>query len=416
MNFLQLKKTRQTLRAALAPLLLFALAPADAAVIQAEDYNAFYDTTPGNTGGAYRSDDVDIEATQDSGGGFNVGWTETGEWLAYNNVNIPTSGNYTIRFRVASQGGGTLSNDLNGGSIVLGSLNVPDTGGWQNWQTISHTVHIDAGTYSLGVYATTGNWNLNWIEVVGAGGGGGQNLVWSDEFDSLNLANWSFETGGGGWGNNELQYYTGGQNASIQYDGQAASNVLVIEARQEGGHNCWYGACQYTSTRMITAGKREFQYGRVEARIKLPQTQGIWPAFWMLGNDIFSGTGWPNSGEIDIMEHVGYEPTLTHGALHGPGYSGNTPITGTYNVGQSVDANYHVYAVEWDSNGIRWFVDGNQFYSATRAQVEQYGNWVYDHPFFILLNVAVGGNWPGSPDGSSSFPQRMYVDYVRVYQ
>ncbi|WP_250464080.1 family 16 glycosylhydrolase [Microbulbifer litoralis] len=416
MNFLQLKKTRQTLRAALAPLLLFALAPANAAVIQAEDYNAFYDTTPGNTGGAYRSDDVDIEATQDSGGGFNVGWTETGEWLAYNNVNIPTSGNYTIRFRVASQGGGTLSNDLNGGSIVLGSLNVPDTGGWQNWQTISHTVHIDAGTYSLGVYATTGNWNLNWIEVVGAGGGGGQNLVWSDEFDSLNLANWSFETGGGGWGNNELQYYTGGQNASIQYDGQAASNVLVIEARQEGGHNCWYGACQYTSTRMITAGKREFQYGRVEARIKLPQTQGIWPAFWMLGNDIFSGTGWPNSGEIDIMEHVGYEPTLTHGALHGPGYSGNTPITGTYNVGQSVDANYHVYAVEWDSNGIRWFVDGNQFYSATRAQVEQYGNWVYDHPFFILLNVAVGGNWPGSPDGSSSFPQRMYVDYVRVYQ
>lgn len=419
MKFSQLKDNQRLLKVASALLLLCALSPARAEVIQAEDYNAFSDTTPGNTGGAYRNDDVDIEATQDSGGGFNVGWTETGEWLAYNNVNIPASGNYTIRFRVASQGGGTLSNDLNGGAIVLGSLDIPDTGGWQNWQTISHTVHIDAGNYSLGVYAVTGNWNLNWIEVVSADGGddgNGQNLVWNDEFDSLDLGNWSFETGGGGWGNNELQYYTGGQNASIQYDGQANSNVLVIEARQEGGHDCWYGACQYTSTRMITSGKREFQYGRIEARIKLPQTQGIWPAFWMLGNDVFSGTGWPDSGEIDIMEHVGYEPTLTHGALHGPGYSGNTPITGTHDVGESVDANYHVYAVEWDSNGVRWFVDGNQFYSATRAQVEQYGNWVYDHPFFILLNVAVGGDWPGSPDGSSSFPQRMYVDYVRVYQ
>lgn len=391
---------------------------AQAQVFQAEDYSAFYDTTPGNTGGAYRSDDVDIEATSDNGGGHNVGWIVAGEWLAYNNLSIPSSGDYTIRFRVASDVGGTLSNDLNGGAIVLGSLNIPNTGGWQNWQTISHTVHIDAGTYDLGVYAVTGDWNLNWIEVVPAGdtGNPGGNLVWSDEFNNIDTNSWTFETGGGGWGNSELQYYTNGQNASIQYDGQAGSNVLVIEARREGGHSCWYGACEYTSTRMITSGKREFQYGRVEARIKLPQTQGIWPAFWMLGNDVFSGTGWPGSGEIDIMEHVGYEPTLTHGALHGPGYSGNTPITGTHNVGEYVDANYHVYAIEWDSNGISWYVDGNNFYNASRAQVEQYGNWVYDHPFFILLNVAVGGNWPGSPDGSSIFPQRMYVDYVRVYQ
>lgn len=394
--------------------LVFAFAGARAAVFQAEDYNAFYDTTPGNSGGAYRSDDVDIEATRDSGGGYNVGWVVAGEWLAFNNLDIPTSGNYTVRFRVASPNGGTLSNDLNGGSIVLGSLNVPDTGGWQNWQTISHTVHIDAGTYNLGVYATTGDWNLNWIEVVPADAPG--NLVWSDEFDSINPNHWTFETGGEGWGNSELQYYTNGQNASIQYDGQAGSNVLVIEARREGGHNCWYGACEYTSTRMISAGKKEFQYGRIEARIKLPQTQGIWPAFWMLGNDFFSGAGWPGAGEIDIMEHVGHEPTLTHGALHGPGYSGNTPISGTHNVGESVDANYHVYAVEWNSSGISWFVDGNNFYNVSRAQVEQYGPWVYDHPFFILLNVAVGGTWPGSPDGSSTFPQRMYVDYVRVYQ
>ncbi|MFC6631864.1 family 16 glycosylhydrolase [Microbulbifer taiwanensis] len=489
---------------AVAFLAAFGLVEAKAAVFQAEDYDAYYDTTPGNTGGAYRSDDVDIEATQDNGGGYNVGWVAAGEWLAYNNLNIPTSGNYRIRFRVASNVGGTLSNDLNAGSIVLGSINVPNTGGWQNWQTVSHTAHIDAGTYSLGVYASSGDWNLNWIEVIPESGSdpvarvyqhcnyggwsagldvGSHNLaslqalgfvnddassiqlapgyratlyehdhfsgasvtltgddsclnnenfndsvssivvspvasgglVWSDEFDSINSANWTFETGGGGWGNNELQYYTSGQNASIQFDAQAGSNVLVIEARREGGHSCWYGACEYTSTRMISAGKREFQYGRIEARIKLPQTQGIWPAFWMLGNDIGS-VGWPNSGEIDIMEHVGFEPTLTHGALHGPGYSGNTPIAGTYNVGQNVDANYHVYAVEWNSSGISWFVDGNNFYNVSRAQVEQYGPWVYDHPFFILLNVAVGGNWPGSPDASSVFPQRMYVDYVRVYQ
>ncbi|WP_346839706.1 family 16 glycosylhydrolase [Microbulbifer sp. SAOS-129_SWC] len=494
---------RHRLLSVCASLLLGAgAACADATVFQAEDYNAFYDTTPGNTGGAYRSDDVDIEATSDTGGGYNVGWVETGEWLAFNGLNIPASGDYTVRLRVASQGGGTLSNDLNGGSIVLGSVNVPDTGGWQNWQTVSYTVHIDAGNYSFGVYATTGNWNLNWIEITANSTGGNiatvyndcnyggwsaglgvgsynlaalqglgfvndqassirvssgyqatlyehdnfagssvtvngdtgclnnfndmassvvispapaGGLVWSDEFDSINTANWTFETGGGGWGNNELQYYTNGQNASIQYDAQAGSNVLVIEARQEGGNSCWYGTCQYTSTRMISSGKREFQYGRIEARMKLPQTQGIWPAFWMLGNNIGS-VGWPTSGEVDIMEHVGYEPTLTHGALHGPGYSGNTPITGTNDLGQSVDANYHVYAVEWNSNGISWYVDGNNFYNASRAQVEQYGNWVYDHPFFILFNLAVGGNWPGSPDGSSSFPQRMYVDYVRVYQ
>jgi beta-glucanase (GH16 family) len=116
------------------------------------------------------------------------------------------------------------------------------------------------------------------------------------------------------------------------------------------------------------------------------------------------------------MEHVGFEPQITHGAAHGPNYSGNTPFSGTNYLGENVNANYHVYAIEWDTNTVRWFVDGNQFYSMTRSQVQGYGNWVFDQPFFILLNVAVGGNWPGSPDASSVFPQRMYVDYVRVYQ
>ncbi|KRG82987.1 beta glucanase [Stenotrophomonas daejeonensis] len=478
-----------------------------ATVFQAENYNAYYDTTPGNSGGAYRSDGVDIEATSDTGGGYNVGWIAANEWLVYNSLTIPSSGSYTVRMRVASPVGGRASVDLNAGSIVLGQFDIPNTGGWQNWTTVSRTVDLNAGTYNLGVFAQTGDWNFNWIEIVPSGGGGGTaratlyehcnyggwaagldvgsyNLaalqargvandavsslrvasgyeavlyehdnfggtstvvrgdddclnnegfndkassvvvrqasaapVWTDEFDSINGANWSFETGGGGWGNSELQYYTAGQNAFIQYDASAGSNVLVIEARQgnPGNYSCWYGSCQYTSSRMVSRDKRIFRHGRVEARLKLPQTQGIWPAFWMLGNNI-GQVGWPQSGEIDIMEHVGFEPTLTHGALHGPGYSGNTPFTGTHNLNQQVDAGYHVYAVEWDANGIRWSVDGQQFYSVSRADVTARGQWVFDEPFFVLLNVAVGGSWPGSPDGSSRFPQRMYVDYVRVYQ
>jgi len=116
------------------------------------------------------------------------------------------------------------------------------------------------------------------------------------------------------------------------------------------------------------------------------------------------------------MEHVGYEPAITHGAMHGPNYSGNTPFAGTHYLSEPVNNNYHVYAIEWNSTSVRWFVDGVQFYSVTKSQVQSYGNWVFDHPFFLILNVAVGGNWPGSPDASSVFPQRMYVDYIRVYQ
>ena len=498
-----------------AVLLLSASYAANAVVIQAEDYNAFFDTTPGNTGGAYRADDVDIEGTSDTGGGHNVGWIESTEWLAYNNINFPTSGNYTIRLRVASaNGGGTASIDLNGGATVLGSVNINNTGGWQNWQTVSFDASVNAGTHSLGVYAAAGGWNLNWIEVVsnggggggggggsaatvyqhcnftgwsaglgegsynlgalqargfvnddassiqvaagyeavlyqhdnftgasivksgndsclandgfndsvssiiirpagGGGGGGGGNggATWSDEFDSINLNNWTFEVGGGGWGNNELQYYTNGNNASIRYDASAGSNVLVIEARREGGNNCWYGACQYTSSRMISAGKREFGYGRVEARIKLTQTQGGWPAFWMLGNNIGS-VGWPACGEIDIMEHVNNEGQI-HGTIHWQDHNG---LYAQYSGSAGANATgWHVYAVERDANEIRWYLDGNLYHAADISGGVN-GTSEFHRNFFLIMNFAVGGNWPGSPDGSSSFPQRMYVDYVRYYQ
>jgi beta-glucanase (GH16 family) len=242
-------------------------------------------------------------------------------------------------------------------------------------------------------------------------------LVWSDEFNNINLSNWSHDVGGQGWGNQESEYYTGGDNVWTSFDSQANSNVLVIEAREgnPAAYNCWYGSCSYTSGKLTSATKQEFMYGRIEARMKVPQTQGIWPAFWMLGSDIGS-VGWPNSGEIDIMEHVGFTPELSHGALHGPGYSGNTPIFGTHSFGESIDANFHVYAIDWDENGITWYVDDVQFYSVSRQYIESFGNWVFDHEFYFVLNVAVGGSWPGSPDATSTFPQQMLVDYVRVYQ
>jgi hypothetical protein len=415
-----MKRTSSRFPFACAITFLLVSASAHAVIYQAESFNNASDTTAGNSGGACTNNvnvNVDIQGTTDAGGGCNVGWIAQGEWLAFNGLNVPTTGSYTIRLRVASPGGATASVDLNAGAIQLGNFAIPATGGWQTWTTVSRTVTLNAGTYNLGVFAQAAGWNFNWIEVVSAGGGGGPSLVWSDDFNSINTATWNHEVGGGGWGNNEREYYTPGNNARIQFDSQANSNVLVLEARREnpGNYNCWYGRCEYTSSRMNTSGKRTFQYGRIEARLKLPQTQGIWPAFWMLGNDI--GTvGWPGCGELDIMEHVGFEPNITHGAMHGPNYSGNTPFAGTHHLSERVDANYHVYTIEWNSTSVRWFVDGVQFYSVTRSQVQGLGNWVFDHPFFLILNVAVGGNWPGSPDGSSVFPQRMYVDYIRVYQ
>src|SRR5690606_15757001 len=192
---------------------------------------------------------------------------------------------------------------LDGGAIVLANMAIPVTGNDGQWVTLEQTVTLPAGTLQLGMYAQSGGWLFNWIELVPRP----ETLVWADEFDRADTGDWIVETGGGGWGNNERQYYTAGQNSFIQYDADIGSNVLVIEARRgaPAGASCWYGSCEYSSSRMIGKGKREFQHGRVEARIRLPHTQGIWPAFWMLGSN-FDRVGWPHSGEIDIMEHVGY--------------------------------------------------------------------------------------------------------------
>ncbi|MFD9942780.1 RICIN domain-containing protein [Nonomuraea sp. NPDC059023] len=241
-------------------------------------------------------------------------------------------------------------------------------------------------------------------------------LVWSDEFNgsaggAVDQSKWRFDIGGSGWGNNEQQYYTGStRNAALDGGGN-----LVITARRENPANyqCHYGTCQYTSARLLTAATFTRAYGRFEARLKVPRGQGIWPAFWMLGNDIGS-VGWPNSGEIDIMENIGREPSTVHGTIHGPGYSGGAGIGAAYSISGAFADAFHTFTVDWSPNLIIWYVDGNEYQRRTPASLG--GNrWVFDHPFFMIMNVAVGGHWPGYPDATTTFPQTMTVDYVRVY-
>lgn len=226
-------------------------------------------------------------------------------------------------------------------------------------------------------------------------------LVWQDEFTNGIGPDWVFETGTGtnGWGNNELQYYRS-QNATVQ-NGQ-----LVITARNES-----FGGRNYTSARMKTQGRRSWRYGKIEARIAMPAFQGVWPAFWMLGNNI-GDVGWPACGEIDIMEHVNAE-NRTYGTIHwqvAPGqntnYGGNTAVNVTA---------FHLYTIEWTASSIKWFVDGVQFHEANIANNIN-GTNEFHNNFFIILNMAIGGNWPGFTVNNGAMPANMYVDYVRVYQ
>jgi beta-glucanase (GH16 family) len=248
----------------------------------------------------------------------------------------------------------------------------------------------------------------------------GWTLIWQDEFDGKagtppDTEKWSYDLGGSGWGNLEHEYYTNDPaNAAMNGKGALVITAIKIDEPAESGLTCWYGPCFYTSSRLLTKGKFEFTYGRVEARLKLPYGQGIWPAFWMLGNDI-DQVGWPDSGEIDIMENIGREPDIVHGTVHGPGYSGASGRGGPYVLKEGNFADdFHVFALEWEPEELRWYVDGQQFYSLKPADVN--GKWVFDHPYFLILNVAVGGRWPGYPDDTTIFPQTLQVDYVRVYQ
>jgi beta-glucanase (GH16 family) len=237
----------------------------------------------------------------------------------------------------------------------------------------------------------------------------GLTLVWNDEFSSpLNTANWNYEigNGSGGWGNNELEYYTNSTKNSFVSNGN-----LIIEARKES-----IGGFNYSSARLTTQNKKTFTYGRVDIRAKLPQGKGIWPALWMLGSNITS-IGWPASGEIDIMEYLGHETNKSHGTLH---YGASTASHGSKGNSFTLSSGtfyeqFHVFSMEWKLDQIKLYVDNNLFLTVNKADVGS-SPYPFNAPFFFIFNVAVGGNWPGSPDATTTFPQRMIVDYVRVFQ
>ncbi len=234
-------------------------------------------------------------------------------------------------------------------------------------------------------------------------------LVWQDEFGGPSgqlpdSVKWDYDIGTG-WGNEQLEYDTRRpENVSLDGNGN-----LVIVARKET-----YLGCEYTSARIVTRDLFEPIYGRIEARIKLPVGQGIWPAFWMLGSNIET-VSWPQCGEIDIMEYRGQEPQIIHGSLHGPGYSGGEALTRRFYLENGrFDSGFHVFAVEWEAGEIRWYVDNVHYFTVLASQVG--GDWVFNHPFYIILNVAVGGTFVGDPDETTVFPQTMLIDYIRVYR
>ena len=240
----------------------------------------------------------------------------------------------------------------------------------------------------------------------------GYTLVWSDEFNNgtLDASAWSPQNGDGcpnncGWGNNELEYYTDRPDNLFFQDGK-----LVIEAKKES-----LGGKPYTSSKILTRGKKSFKYGRIDIRAQLPKGKGIWPAFWLLPqNDVFGG--WPKSGEIDIMELIGHLPANTFGTVHyGPG-PGSIHLGGSYTLPSGIfNDQFHVFSLEWKQDQVKWLVDGAVYYTVNKADIGN-NNWPFNEDFFLIFNMAVGGNWPGNPDTTTDFPQWLVVDYVRWYQ
>lgn len=234
------------------------------------------------------------------------------------------------------------------------------------------------------------------------------NLVMEEEFETSGAPDpemWTYDigTGNNGWGNNELQYYTDrAENVVVE------GGMLKITALEES-----FEGQPYTSGRILTKGLFEQQYGRIEARVKIPFGTGIWPAFWMLGNDI-DQVSWPQCGEIDIFENFGGSPSIVSGAVHGPGYNAGLAISKEFELeNDRFDTDFHIFGIEWGPNYINFYVDDTLYNQITPEDVT--GEWVFDHPFFIILNVAVGGNPVGSP-ANTEFPKTMYVDYIRVYE
>jgi beta-glucanase (GH16 family) len=236
-------------------------------------------------------------------------------------------------------------------------------------------------------------------------------LAWRDEFNGPRNAppdplKWTYDLGDGGWGNRELEVYTKSPENVFQ-DGHG--HLVIRAVKTNSG--------QFTSARLKTQGKFSVTYGTIAARMRIPRGQGLWPAFWMLGQDIGSA-GWPKCGEIDVMENIGREPGIVHGTVHGPGYSGKGGISARYALpnGKPLFDKFHVYAVKWSPGRIQFSLDGRAYATVTPASLPQGTEWVYNHPFFLLLNLAVGGAWPGNPDRTTQFPQELLVDWVRVWK
>ncbi len=372
----------------------------------------------GNTGGT-KSTGGTTAAGGTTGSG---GMTSAGGKAATSGTTGGTTGNGGT----GGTGGTTGAGGTGGMGGITGSGGITGTGG-----TSSVTGSTTASGGATGSGGTTG--------ASGAGGTGGPVdaetgtdgssvlpgwvLTWSDEFggadgSAVDPTKWVHDVGGSGWGNQELEYYTDGTQNAVVMGGN-----LVITATTAGAssYNCSYpssGPCQYTSARLLTQNKFSQQYGRIEARIQIPEGQGLWPAFWMLGADI-NTSGWPTCGEIDIMENIGKEPSTNNGSLHMPaaGTSNDDDLTGTYTLpgNAKLGDDFHTYAIEWSAAAIKFYVDDNLYETQTPSTATG-RTWKFDHPFFMLLNVAVGGQWPGAPDSTTSFPQTMKVDWVRVYE
>jgi beta-glucanase (GH16 family) len=426
--------------------------------VQAENYDTGgqgigYSVSSANgTANSYRSDGVDLEVTTDTGGGYDLGWTASGQWFRYT-VNVATAGAYTVTFRVAAPGAVTdafhLSNSA--GTDLSGTVNVPATGGYQAWTNVTATVTLPAGQQTLTLNQDNAGWNINSFSFASGGNGGGgtgacsgvSNITvgsttytptWCQEFTGSagppSTTAWNFDLGNnGGWGNGEAEVYCGPpgypnnpsqcpttfstSTAPVYIDG---NGHLVIQPRNVGG--------TWISGRMNTEGKQNFQYGILEASIELPNTtnQGLWPAFWTLGSDITT-VPWPTCGEADIMEN--WSPQVDGGA----GTAGNnstihTAKTGgggvggrfTFPSGEATNTAFHTYGIVWTPNEMQFFVDNasTPFFTATPSSLPSGDTWPFNADLFTILNVAIGGTLGGSTSGLSN-PGPMTVDYVRWY-
>jgi beta-glucanase (GH16 family) len=424
--------------------------------VQAENYDTGgqgvgYEVSSINgSANSYRSDGVDLEVTTDTGGGYDIGWTASGQWFRYT-VNVATAGTYTVGFRVAAP---TAVNDAfhlsnSSGADLSGTVSVPATGGYQTWTNVTATVTLPAGEQTLTLNQDAAGWNINYFSFTAGSGGGtgacsGVSAItvgsttytpqWCQEFNggagSPDTTVWNFDLGNnGGWGNGEVEVYCGPpgysgnpsqcpttfntSTAPVYIDG---NGHLVIQPRNVGG--------TWISGRMNTEGKQNFTYGILEASIQLPNTtnQGLWPAFWTLGSNITT-VPWPTCGEADIMEN--WSPQVDGGA--GPAGNNSTIHTAktggdgigeryTFPGGEAGDTAFHTYGIIWTQNEMQFFVDNasTPFFTVTPSSLPSGDTWPFNQDIFTILNVAVGGTLGGSISGLSN-PQPMTVDYVRWY-